>query len=125
MLLLVIGSLERMGAGAVTQAEGRAEEVPGDAAPGVPRRAGAQRGEVGVRGAGAPEEEPHVAGHVPDAGDGGQGARRGRHRAPGHVRQPQLPRLGLGAAPSGVDGSGGRPPCRGRGSRDVRTVGCM
>ncbi|URD83643.1 AP2 ERF domain-containing transcription factor [Musa troglodytarum] len=92
-------------AGPVADAEGRAEEVPGDATPGVPRGEGAQRRPVGVRGARAPEEGSHLAGDVPDAGDGRQGARRGRHRPPGQLGPAQLPRLRLGAAPSEV----GRP----------------
>ena len=64
--------------GPVAEAESGAEEVPGDATPDVPRGEGAQRRPVGVRGARAPEEGPHLAGDVPDAGDGRQGARRGK-----------------------------------------------
>ena len=46
-------------------------------APGVPRRADAELGEVGVGNPRAAEEVADMARHIPDAGDGGEGARRG------------------------------------------------
>ncbi|KAF6984244.1 hypothetical protein CFC21_002283, partial [Triticum aestivum] len=70
-------------------------------APGVPRRADAGVGQVGVGDPRATQEVAHLARHLPHRRDGRARARRRRARHQGRpVRAPQLP------------GARRRPPAR-------------